>query len=102
MQKIKVKDEVIVIAGKNKGKRGKVKQINHKNNKVLVEGINLATKAMARSKDNTEGGFVKKELFIDRSNVALLDPKTGKKTRIKIILIDGIKQRVSVKSSAAI
>ncbi|MBF0359656.1 MAG: 50S ribosomal protein L24 [Oligoflexia bacterium] len=102
MQKLKVNDEVIVIAGKDKGKKGKIKKINLKKNAVLVDGVNLAVKAMPRSKDNAEGGHVKKELFIDRSNVAIVDPKTGKATRVKIIEKGGKRQRVTVKSGVTI
>ena len=82
MQKIKVNDEVIVIAGKDKGKKGTVKSINFKTNTVLVSGVNIVKKAVKPTQENPNGGFSDVEKGINYSNIALVSPKTGKATRI--------------------
>lgn len=96
MQKIKVSDEVIVVAGKDKGKTGKVQRLNHKKNTVLVEGINLAKKALKPSQENPAGGFSEMEKPIHLSNIAVISPKTKKATRVKFEEKDGKSVRVAV------
>ena len=78
MNKIKKGDTVVVIAGKDKGKDGKVLSV--KDGKVLVEGIGMVTKHMKPSAANQQGGIVNKESYIDASNVMYLHK--GKPTRI--------------------
>lgn len=95
MQKLKVNDEVIVIAGKDKGKKGKVKKINFKTNRVSVEGINTVTKSSKPSQENPNGGFVTLEKPINISNIQVVSPKTGKGTRVRIEEKDGKKVRVA-------
>ncbi|HHZ88863.1 MAG TPA: 50S ribosomal protein L24 [Chromatiaceae bacterium] len=95
MQKIKKGDDVIVIAGKDKGKRGSALRI-YADGRVLVEGINMAKK---HTKPNPNagiaGGIIDKEMPLDMSNVALFNPITGKADRIGIrTLEDGRKVRV--------
>ena len=82
--KIKKGDMVKVIAGKDKNKEGKVISINKKDNKVLVEGINMVSKHTKQQagEDGKSGGIIKKENFIDASNVMYLH--NGKPTRIGI------------------
>ena len=82
--RIKRGDTVVVIAGKEKGKTGKVKQIIRKNGKVrvIVEGVNIGKKHIKHIEGVQEGGIVEIERPIDISNVAFLDPKTGKPTKI--------------------
>ena len=80
MLKIKKGDTVKVIAGKEKDKEGKVLSVDTKNGKVLVEGINMATKHAKPSAANQTGGIIKKEAPIDFSNVMYLHK--GKATRI--------------------
>ncbi len=82
MRKFKVGDKVQVIAGKDKGKQGNILKINWKNNTLLVEGINVATKAIKQSQENPNGGFAKSETFLNISNVSHLSPKTGKVSRV--------------------
>ena len=80
MFKIKKGDTVKVIAGKDKDKEGKVLSVDQKNNKVLVEGINMITKHSKPSAGNPNGGIIQKEAPIDASNVMLVHD--GKATRV--------------------
>ena len=96
MNKLKLGDEVIVLAGKDKGKTGKVKSISTKRNRVLVDGVNLAKKAMRPSQANPTGGIESVERSVHRSNIAIVSPKTKKGTRVRIETKDGKKVRVAV------
>lgn len=80
MMKIKKGDTVKVIAGKDKDKEGKVVSVDKKNNKVLVEGVNMVTKHSKPSAANQNGGIIQKEAPIDASNVMYIHK--GKATRI--------------------
>lgn len=100
--KIKKGDEVIVITGKNKGKKGRVLKVFPEQNRAVVSGVNIARKHVKPSK-TSEGGIVSKELSIDISNVAHVDPKTGSPTKIAFkFLEDGAKVRVAKKSGEII
>ena len=79
--KIKKGDQVIVIAGKDKGKQGEILSVMPKENRVVVKGINVVKKHTKASAQNTTGGIEEKELSIHASNVALMDA-SGKATRI--------------------
>jgi len=94
MNKIKKGDEVIVIAGKDKGKRGTVLSVIDKGMKLLVEGINIAKKHVkANPNAGQQGGIVSKTMPIHRSNVMVFDPTSSKRSRVGIrTLKDG--QRV--------
>ena len=81
---IKKDDQVIVLAGKDKGKSGKVLKVLTDKERVLVEGVNIVTKSTKPSAKNPQGGIVKQEAPIHISNVNLVDPKSGKATRIAI------------------
>ena len=95
--KIKKGDTVKVIAGKDKDKEGKVISINKKDNKVLVEGINMVTKHAKPSMQNQQGGIIDKEAPIDLSNVMYLykgkPVRVGfqgeKKDKVRVAKIDG-------------
>ena len=78
---LKVGDKVVVIAGKDKGKEGKIIKTFKNDNKVLVEGINMIKKHQ-KPMGQEAGGIIEKESPIDRSNVMIIDPKTKKGTRI--------------------
>ena len=80
MFKIKKGDTVKVIAGKDKDKEGKVLSVDQKNNKVVVEGVNMITKHTKPSAANPNGGIIQKEAAIDASNVMLVHE--GKATRV--------------------
>ena len=82
MQKIKKGDEVILITGKDKGRRGTVRTVSD-DGKVIVEGLNLAKKHMkGNPQAGVSGGIVEKEMPIDLSNVMLFNAKTGKGDRV--------------------
>jgi len=98
MQKLKVNDSVQVLAGKDKGKQGKVKSINFKTNRVVVEGVNVFKKSIKPNQTNQQGGLIDIEKGLHISNVAVVDAKTGKPTRVAIKKIDGKPIRVSVKT----
>ena len=94
MRKIKSNDEVIVIAGKDKGKRGTVSRLVGEN-KVIVSGINVIKR---HTKPNPNagitGGIVEKEAAMDISNVAIFNPETSKADRVGFLVEDGLKKRV--------
>ena len=80
--KIKSNDKVIVISGKDKGKEGKVMSADPKGMKVIVEGVNVATKHQKPRKQGQDGGIIKVETPIYASKVMLVCPKCGKPTRV--------------------
>ena len=95
----KVGDKVVVIAGKDKGKEGKIIKTLKNDNKVVVEGINMVTKHVKPSAQNENGGIIKVEAPIHAYNVMILDQKTKKRTRIAHEIDEnGKKHRISVKS----
>mgnify|MGYP003974596691 FL=1 len=96
MQKLKLNDEVIVLAGKNKGKTGLLTNINLKKNTVLVAGVNLVKKAVKPTQENPNGGISEMEAALHMSNVAFVSSKTKKATRIRIETKDGKNVRVAV------
>ncbi len=100
--KIKTGDEVIILTGKDKGRKGKVVKIIKDKDRVVVEGVNMIKKHVKPSTENPQGGIVEKEAPIHISNVALVDPKSGEATRIKFEIKDGKKVRVSKKSGEVI
>lgn len=93
--KIRRDDEVIVIAGKDKGKTGKVLQVITGTERVIVEGINLIKKHQKPVPQLQQpGGIVDKEASINVSNVAILNPETGKADRVGFRVEDGTKVRI--------
>ena len=80
--RIKKDDTVIVIAGKDKGRTGKVIKVLPKEDRVVVEGVNMAKRHTAPNVAHPQGGVVPREASLHVSNVALRDPKTGKATRV--------------------
>ena len=103
MLSIKKNDEVIVVAGKDKGKKGKVLRVFPKASRAIVEHINLVKKAQRKTQENQNGGFIEIEAPIHISNIMLLDKKTDKPTRFGIsVLKDGKKVRISKKSGEVI
>lgn len=99
---IKTGDKVRVIAGKDKGKEGNVKQIFAAQNRVIVEGINMVKKHQKPSNANPNGGVIKTEAAINASNVMLIDPSTNEPTRVGYKFVDGKKVRVAKKSGKTI
>ncbi len=100
--KVKKGDKVQVVTGRDKGKQGEITKVLPSENKVVVSGVNVA-KRHTRPSPFSAGGIQDKELPIDISNVALLDPKDGKPTRVGFRLEqDGSKVRVSKRSGEVI
>ena len=95
---IKVNDQVIVISGNEKGKKGKVLSVDHENGRVIVEGINMATKHKKPRRQGEAGGIIHQEAALDMSNVMHICKKCGQPTRIGYtVLKDGGKVRVCKK-----
>jgi len=79
---IKKGDEVMVIAGNNKGQKGKVLEVIIDKKRAIVEGVNLISKHTKPNQDNPNGGIIKREAAVDISNLLPVDHKTGKPTRV--------------------
>lgn len=95
---VKKGDAVIVISGAEKGKTGVIKATSPSTNKVLVEGVNIATKSLRARRAGDKSGFVKKEAPIDASNVMIVCPVCGKATRVRhsVINEDGKEKKVRI------
>lgn len=94
MNKLKKDDQVIVITGKDKGKRGTIQRVLD-NNRVLIAGVNVVKKhTKANPQLGVPGGIVEKEASIEISNVAIYNPKTNKADRVGFKDVDGKKVRV--------
>ena len=103
VQRLQKGDEVIVITGKDKGKKGKVMRLFRETDRVVVEGVNLVKRHMKPNPRMQQGGILEREQPFAASNVMLVDPKTGKGTRVRIKTDDkGVKVRVAVKSGEEI
>ncbi len=102
--KIRKNDNIMVIAGNDRGKTGKVLKVNPKKNRVIVEGINIRKRHTKPSQTNPQGGILEKESPINASNIMLLDPKTNEPTRIgsQIILDEktGKKKRTRISKAS--
>lgn len=100
--KIKKGDNVIVIAGKDKGKEGKVARSFPAENRVLIEGVNVSKRHQKTRKPGGKGEIVEFSKPIHISNVMIKDSKTGKRTRVGFKLISGKKLRISRKTGGEI
>ncbi|RHW19209.1 50S ribosomal protein L24 [Sphingomonas gilva] len=100
--KIKKGDKVVVLSGKDKGKTGEVTRAMPKDGKVVVSGVNIATRHRKPSQANPQGGLERVEAPLAISKVAIADPKDGKPTRVRFETKDGKKVRVAVKSGETI
>ena len=104
--RIKTDDEVIVIGGKDRGKRGKVLRVEPQRGRVYVEGLNIVKRhqrpkqVAGAQRAEQVGGVIEKEGPIHISNVMLLDPKDGKPTRTGVEVQDGKRLRVARRSGA--
>jgi large subunit ribosomal protein L24 len=96
-------DRVKVLRGNERDKEGTILRVDREKNRVVVEGLNLRKRHMKPSQQNPEGGIVSFEAPIAASNVMLIDPSTGKPTRVRVQRNDdGSKDRVAVKSGKVI
>lgn len=100
--RIKKGDKVVVIAGREKGKEGTVAKVLPKEEKVVITGLNMVKKHIKPNQAEPEGKITEKEAPIHVSNVALVDPKTKKATKVRYEVKDGKKVRVAKKSSTVI
>ncbi len=103
MAKMRLKkgDQVVVISGKDKGKTGQILEVLKSENKFKISGVNIAKKHRKPSQDNP-GKVEEIELPIHVSNVSILDPKTGKPSRVKFLIEKDKKKRVTVSSNSEI
>lgn len=100
---IKKGDTVAVIAGEDRGKQGRVLSVDAKKNRAVVEGVNIVKKSTKPSAKHPQGGIIEMEAPINMSNINLVDPKTGKPTRVGIAVNDkGQKVRIAKKSGEEI
>ncbi|MDF2965581.1 MAG: rplX [Rickettsiaceae bacterium] len=101
MNRVRKNDHVVVVTGKDAGKKGNVLKVLIKEDKVLVQGVNIVS-VHSKPTQTSEGGIVRKEMPIHISNVALIDPKTGQATKVSYKEVDGKKVRVAKKSGEII
>ena len=102
-RKIRKDDEVVVLAGRDKGKRGAVLRIITKTERVLVEGVNVTKRHVKPTQAEPQGGIVEREAPVHISNVALIDPDSNRPTRVRYKnLEDGRKVRVAARSGEVI
>ena len=97
--KIKTGDAVVVITGKDKGKTGNVTSVIKSNDRVIVEGVNIV-KRHRKATQESPGKIEEKEASIHISNIAHIDPESGKATRVKYEFKDGVKRRLSAASGS--
>ena len=101
--KIKKGDKVIVLSGKDKGKTGEIARVLTKDSKVVVSGVNVAVRHRKPDQANPQGGLERREAPLHVSNVAIVDPKDGKATRVRFdVAKDGKKVRVSARTGEKI
>ena len=101
--KIKKNDTVVVLTGEDKGKTGKVLKVLVDKQRAIVEGVNMVNKSAKPSAKNPQGGFVKQEASIHISNISLIDPTSGKPTRVAMkVNEEGKKVRIAKKSGEEI
>jgi large subunit ribosomal protein L24 len=101
--RIRTDDEVVLIAGKDRGKTGRVLRVEPDRGRVFVEGLNIVKRHQRPTPGtNQPGGVIEKEGPIHISNVALVDPKDGKPTRVRVEERDGSRVRVAVRSGEVI
>ena len=102
-QKFKIKkgDQVVVTTGRDKGRRGEVIEVRRTENRVLVQGCNIV-KRHTRATQTNPGGIVNKEAPLHISNVSLIDPDSGKATRVGYEVKDGKKIRIARRSGKAL
>ena len=101
-QKIRKGDTVVILSGKDKGRTGEVTQVSPKEGKLVVSGVNVAVRHRKPTQTNPQGGLERREAPMHASKVALIDPKSGKATRVRIEEKDGKRVRVAVKSGEVI
>ena len=102
MNRIKKGDTVYVNAGNDKGKTGKVLSVDTAKQRIIVEDVNMVSKHTKPNAKQPQGGIIKREAPIHVSNLNLIDPKSGKPTRVGFKVEDGKKVRIAKKSGEEI
>ncbi|MGH7198491.1 MAG: 50S ribosomal protein L24 [Candidatus Omnitrophota bacterium] len=101
--RIRKGDQIVVLSGRDKGKKGRVVHVYPGKGRALVEGVNMMKKHVRKSQKNPQGGLIHQEALIQLSKLSLVCPATTKPTRIKTLIAqDGSKQRISAKKKAVI
>ena len=95
-------DQVVVVAGADKGEQGKVLTVDRRKNRAIVEGINMVSRHTRPDTDNPDGGIIKQEAGVHVSNLMLIDPKSGKPTRTGTKMDGNKKVRFAKKSGEVI
>ena len=96
-------DEVEVVAGEDRGKRGKILRVVRDKNRVVVEGVSFIKRHSRPTQTNPQGGIVEREAAIHASNVMLVDPRSGRRTRLGMrIAEDGTRERIARKSGEVV
>jgi large subunit ribosomal protein L24 len=102
MSRIRKGDMVEVISGNDRGKRGRVLRTLPSKDRLVVQGVNLRWKHLRKSQQNPQGGRVRREMPIHRSNVMVFDEASGSRVRVGYQVVDGRKTRVDRKTGAEI
>ena len=100
--RIRKGDIVAIVAGDDKGKRGRVLRLGPERNRVVVEGVNLVFKHLRKSQQHPQGGRIRREAPVHMSNVMPVDSETNRPTRVKSAQQDGERVRVGVRSGAEV
>ena len=99
--KVRKGDQVVVMAGRDRGKRGRVLDVKPREGKVKVEGVGVVKRHQrANPGANRPGGIIEREAYVDISNVQLIDPADGKPTRVRYDVSDGAKSKTRVASGS--
>ena len=96
--RIRTGDRVMLLSGKDKGKSGVVLEVRPKEQRALVEGVNIMKRHTKPRPPNEPGGVIERPAPIHMSNLSLIDPKDGRPTRVRIQEIDGVRVRVAARS----
>ncbi len=97
--KLKKGDKVVVVAGKSRGKSGTIIRVLVRENRVVLDGINISKRHQRPTQRSRKGQIIERAMPIHASNVMIVDPKSGKPTRVRIVRgKDGARERVAVKS----
>lgn len=99
--KIKIGDIVYMLVGKDKGRTGKINRIYKKQDRVLIEGVNLQKKAIPKSEKAPQGGLIDVERPVHISNIMVVDPKSKKPSRVGYGIVEGKKERIYKNSKRA-
>ena len=97
--KLRKGDEVVVVSGEDRGKRGRVLKVFREKHRVLVEGVNFIRRHTRPSQANPQGGIVQREAAVHVSNVMIVDPRSGRPTRVGTrVNEDGTRDRIARRS----